>query len=162
MLTRSVFAAVAAIAVACTTGSQTATFPEADTKAIRDASAGFQTAVRDTAWDTWANYYTSDAMFGPPNGPAVSGHDALVQFARTFPPTSGFTLRQVDVDGRGDLAYVYGKYSWTLMLPQGQVPDSGKYIEVWRKQSDGSWKITRDVFNSDVPLPPTPPAPTKR
>jgi ketosteroid isomerase-like protein len=84
-------------------------------------------------------------------------------WAGTVPPNRDFTLRQIDVDGRGDLAYVYGKYSWVLMIPgQPPVPDSGKYIEVWRKQADGNWKITRDVFNSDVPLPAPPPAPTKK
>jgi ketosteroid isomerase-like protein len=61
------------------------------------------------------------------------------------------------------LAYVYGKYSWVLMIPgQPQAPDSGKYIEVWRKQANGNWKIIRDVFNSDVPLPTPSPVPAKK
>lgn len=27
----------------------------------------------------------------------------------------------------------------------------GKYLTVFRKQADGSWKIFRDCFNLDVP-----------
>ena len=29
------------------------------------------------------------------------------------------------------------------------IGDSGKYVEIWRKQSDGSWKIFRDTWTSD-------------
>ena len=150
-------------AAGCAAPPAPAGLAEADLTAIRAASADFQKAVRDTAWDSWANFYTDDATFGPPNGPALSGHDALVAFGRTFPPTRDFTLRPVDVDGRGDLAYIYGKYSWVIMVPgQPELPDSGKYIEVWRKQGDGTWKILRDVFNSDVPLATPAPTPVKK
>ena len=162
--TTAVLALVSATAIACTQSTpSSAGLSESDRAAIRTASEEFQRAVRDTAWNTWANFYTSDAQLGPPNGPAVSGHAALVAWAATVPPNRDFTLRQVDVDGRGDLAYVYGKYSWVLKVPgQPEAPDSGKYIEVWQKQADGSWKIIRDVFNSDVPLPPPPVPATKK
>lgn len=154
-ITVAVLACISATAIACKQSTPSAGLAESDRTAIRTASADFQKAVRDTAWSTWANFYTSDAQLGPPNGPAVSGRDALIVWAGTVPPNRDFTLRPIDVDGRGDLAYVYGKYSWVLMVPgQPEVPDSGKYIEVWRKQADGNWKIIRDVFNSDVPLPP--------
>jgi hypothetical protein len=28
--------------------------------------------------------------------------------------------------------------------------DKGKYVTIWRIQSDGSWKVTEGVFNSDL------------
>jgi ketosteroid isomerase-like protein len=31
--------------------------------------------------------------------------------------------------------------------------DRGKYIEVWRRQTDGSWLIADDIFNSSEPAP---------
>ena len=34
--------------------------------------------------------------------------------------------------------------------------DRGKYLTVWRKQADGTWKSIADMFNSDVPMPPPP------
>ena len=158
-----VFVILSVAAAACAAPSPPAGLAEADITAIRTASADFQKAVRDTAWEAWANFYTADATFGPPNSPPLTGHDALVAFGRTFPPTRDFTLRHVDIDGRGDLAYVYGKYSWVIIVPgQPELPDSGKYIEVWRKQSDGNWKILRDVFNSDVPLAMPAPAAVKK
>ena len=32
--------------------------------------------------------------------------------------------------------------------------DRGKYLEVWKKQADGKWKVVADMFNSDLPLAP--------
>jgi hypothetical protein len=26
-----------------------------------------------------------------------------------------------------------------------------KYVTAWKKQSDGTWKVTADIFNSDLP-----------
>ena len=31
--------------------------------------------------------------------------------------------------------------------------DTGKYVEIWRKQPDGKWLIAVDISNSDLPLP---------
>jgi ketosteroid isomerase-like protein len=32
------------------------------------------------------------------------------------------------------------------------VNDRGKYLEVWKKQADGTWKCVMDMWNSDLPL----------
>src|SRR5262252_9971039 len=100
----AVLALVSATTIACTQPASSGGLAESDLAAIRTAAAGFQKAVRDTAWRTWADFYTSDAQFGPPNSLAISGHDALIAWAGTVPPSRDFTLRQVDVEGRGDLA----------------------------------------------------------
>lgn len=108
-------------------------------------------------------YYAEDAVFMAPNAPAATGHAAIEAMLRTFPPISNFTLQSDDVDGVGDLAYCRGRYSMTMTPPGGAaMADSGKFLEIYRKQADGSWKVTRDMFNSDVPLPvpvPAKPAP---
>jgi ketosteroid isomerase-like protein len=46
------------------------------------------------------------------------------------------------------------------MLPgaSAAVADTGKFIEVWLKQADGTWRLAWDIWNSDIPLPPPPPA----
>jgi ketosteroid isomerase-like protein len=32
--------------------------------------------------------------------------------------------------------------------------DKGKYVTVFKKQADGSWKVVADIFNSDGPAAP--------
>lgn len=68
---------------------------------------------------------------------------------------SAFSLTPIEIDGRGDLAYERGTYALTIAASgtTPAMPDHGKYLTVRRKQADGSWLITADIFNSDVPLP---------
>ena len=57
-----------------------------------------------------------------------------------------------DVDVAGDLVVETGRYEMTFQ-PKGakEMKDKGKYVVVWKRQSDGSLKIYRDVGNSDLP-----------
>jgi ketosteroid isomerase-like protein len=128
---------------------------EADVAVIRAATASFVAngaARRDSAN---AAEYTENAVFMPPNQPAVEGRAAIRAWLAGFPPMSAFSLTVLDIDGRGDLAYERGTYALT-MAASGKTPamsDHGKYLAVRRRQADGSWLMSADMFNSDVPLP---------
>ena len=50
-----------------------------------------------------------------------------------------------------DLAYALGFY--TIDNPP---IDKGTFVDVWKKQADGSWKAIVDTFNSDMPAPRLP------
>ena len=50
----------------------------------------------------------------------------------------------------GDMATSIGRWYLSLPTPEGTVRDEGSYLEVWQKVA-GEWKITADIFNSDVP-----------
>ena len=77
---------------------------------------------------------------------------AIQKWMASFPPMSDFKLDIVEMDGRGDLAYIRGNYSLKMTPPgAASTADRGKFIEIWRKQPDGSWKIKCDIFNSDLP-----------
>ena len=43
----------------------------------------------------------------------------------------------------------------TMTDPKAKKPvtDKGKYVTVYKKQADGSWKAVADIMNSDMPLP---------
>lgn len=153
---RSVLAGTLALAcaIACQPAAPAA-LTDADRAAIDSSSREFARFVlaADFAGMT-KMYYTDDAMVLPPNAPAVSGHAAIEAFFKTFPPITTFELRDQEVAGAGDLAYKTGRYAMTMAIPGGPtVADSGKYLEVLRKQSDGSWKTLRDMFSSDIPVP---------
>lgn len=60
---------------------------------------------------------------------------------------------QIEVDD--NLAYAMGTYTID-MKPKGDAPPAlvdGKFLTVFRRQSDGSWKIWRDCFNNNAPPP---------
>jgi ketosteroid isomerase-like protein len=53
----------------------------------------------------------------------------------------------------GDLGLLRGTYTLS-MVPKvgGETTEfDGKYLTVFERQADGSWKIARDIFNSNVP-----------
>lgn len=128
---------------------------EADRAAIQQNRDAFAKGINTKDFATPASMYADDGAVLPPNGIAVQGRQAIQKWLGEFPPISDFKLEPVDVDGRGDIAYARGNYSMTLS-PPGVAPirDHGKWVEVWRKQADGSWKMRWDIFNSDVPAGP--------
>lgn len=152
-----------ALAAACQPATP-AGLTDADKAAIDSTSRVF---VRHALANDFAaltrDYYTDDAIVLPPNMPAVTGHPAIEAMFKAFPPITAFELQTEEVEGSADLAYVRGRYTMTMSPPGAPaIADSGKYLEIWRKQSDGAWKSVRDMFSSNIPLPPPPPAaPTK-
>jgi ketosteroid isomerase-like protein len=140
--------------LAATTGlSQTAGLSDKDVAAIRAQTAEFVKGIKAADFASVAALYAETATFMPPNQPLVSGRAAIETWLKGFPPLQDFLLQIVEVDGRGDIAFCRGTYSMTIAPPGAPAPmkDAGKYIEVRRRQKDGSWKIAADIFNSDLP-----------
>jgi ketosteroid isomerase-like protein len=131
-----------------------ASLSAADRAGISANSAAWLQAVRAADWNAVAATYAADAMLLPPNEPAISGREAIRQWFAAFPPLVSFDLEDLEVGGCCDVAYVRGTYDLALSLPgAGTVRERGKYIEIRRKQADGSWLKLRDMFSSDQPLP---------
>jgi ketosteroid isomerase-like protein len=90
----------------------------------------------------------------PPGEPAVVGKERIrarngVGLDR-FKFDMGITNEEVRV--AGNWAFIRGTYKATLKPKQGGAPVliDGKYMSILAKQPDGSWKIHRDIFNSNV------------
>lgn len=151
--------AVAALllAMGCTP-SGPAALNEADKTALRAIDQRFAEAVLAKNWAGAAAVYTTEASLMQPNGPTVTGRAMIQAWLEAFPPISTFTIEPQEIDGLGDLAYGRGTYTMSYTLPGAAAPteDRGKYLLIERKQADGSWLITNEIFNSDLPLPPSP------
>lgn len=51
----------------------------------------------------------------------------------------------IEVSGSGDLAYTYGKYTYSSIDSTGKaVYSDGIFHTVWKKQPDGSWRYVWD------------------
>jgi ketosteroid isomerase-like protein len=89
----------------------------------------------------------------PPHHPAVHGRAALEVWMASFLRVLRMTLNVEDIDGRAVIAYVRGSYTLTLH-PEGApnpIDHVGKYLEIHKRQPDGSWLLAVDIFNSDNP-----------
>ncbi len=130
----------------------------ADETALKNLDAEWSKAAGTKDVDKTVSYYAADAIVLPENGPAVSSKDAIRNVWKgmlTAPGFSGgWTGTKVEVARSGDIGYVTGTYSMTMNDASGKpATDKGKFVEVWKKQSDGSWKCAVDIWNSDLPLP---------
>jgi len=138
-------------------------------KTIDAADSAFSVAFKNADAAAAAAFYEQDAMSMPPNAEPLSGRSAIEKgFADTFKgmgKITDFVGQAKDVDIYGDHAVEVGTYSLTFQPPGAKEPakDHGGYINYWRKQSDGSWKIHRDAIVSATPLPmPAPPPGAKK
>jgi hypothetical protein len=53
-----------------------------------------------------------------------------------------------DISAAGDLAYSYGNYKFDR---GAGTPERGHYLQIWRTDKEGTWRITLDY---QTPLPP--------
>jgi ketosteroid isomerase-like protein len=121
--------------------------------AIRQLDAAFmRTANAKNTAALVKAFYARDAVLMPPNRAAANGH-AEVQKVFQGLIDAGFTgikLETSTIESAGDLAYGRGRYELSMEPPSGApVQDVGKYIVVYRRQANGSWRAIADIFNSD-------------
>lgn len=94
-------------------------------------------------------WYSPDANLYPPGMSAISGTDGIRDFFAKVMSAPGASLAMTPVKATvgagGDIGYTTGTYKATM----NGVEETGKYLTVWKKQSDGSWKIAEDIFNGD-------------
>jgi ketosteroid isomerase-like protein len=138
-----------------------------DTQAGPDTRAAVETALKelDAQWskvaaakdlDKTVSYYADDAIVLPPNAPAATTKEAIRGIWKELITSPGYAggwkATKVEVARSGDIAYVSGTYEFTMSDASGKpIKDRGKYVEVWKKQADGTWKTVADIWNSDLP-----------
>jgi ketosteroid isomerase-like protein len=148
-------AALFALLPACQT-SPPAAISEADKAAMRSLDESFTGMVLAGDFKTIVErFYTEDAHFMAPNAPDAAGRAQIEAALRALPPLTAFALHSEEMAGAGDLAYSRGRYTMTLSPPgAAAIHDQGKFLVVYRRQADGSWKVSHDIFNSDLPPKP--------
>lgn len=106
-------------------------------------------------------FYADDAVLLPPNGPIAKDAKSIREvWAPMVAPnaTISWKVAKTEASKSGDIGYAYGSYQLSIQDPKAPVNDTGKFLEIWKKQADGKWKCIVDTFNSDLPLPAPPPA----
>ena len=146
------------LAITSITHGQTSTTSADLEKALRDLDAQWSAAAAAKNVDKTASYYSADAVVLPPNGPIATTTDAIRKIWNdllTSPGTAiSWKTTKVEVSKSGDMAFLTGTYDLSTNDPAGKpVKDRGKYLEVWEKQADGSWKCAADMWNSDLETP---------
>ncbi len=150
----SVALALALASTACQQGARP--LSDEDTTAIREALVQHTQGVLAGDLDVVAAGYTEDAIQMPPNAPIVQGRDNIRVWFEGFPAVTRYDIDVQAIEGSGDMAYVRGAYVLTTAAGADSeaMTDRGKNIAIFKRQSDGSWRVSVGIWNSDEPLPP--------
>lgn len=128
-----------------------------DVARIRSADSAFMAAANAGDADGVAAVYAEEGSLLAPNLPPQKGRAAIKAFWGGFLDayTVRFEVASDTIEGRGDLAYNQGHYRFTA-VPKAKgapgVADEGKFVEILKKQPDGSWKYVVDMYSSNLAL----------
>jgi uncharacterized protein (TIGR02246 family) len=124
----------------------------ADAKALAKLDDDWSKAAGTRDAKKVAAFYTEDAVVYPPNEPMAAGRAAAEKvWARYFAePTYEVSWQTTAAGITGDLGFTAGTYEDSYQGADGKsVASKGKYLCVWKKQADGSWKAVHDMWNAD-------------
>jgi len=126
----------------------------ADEAAIRAASSAWSQASTAKDLDKSISFYADDALQFPNKAPAAKGKENIrknwASLLAAPGPGLSFQTATVEITRSGELAYETGTYDFVTTDKKGKSTDEkGKYVVVWKKQTDGSWKAAVDIDNPD-------------
>ena len=107
--------------------------------------------------DRIAAHYTDDAKVMFPNAPVTTGKDAIGKAMKDVLADPNWSLAlqpvQVEVSRSGDLGYLRGTYVLTATDPASKkvATEKGRFVAIFRKGADGSWKAVQEISNAEAP-----------
>jgi uncharacterized protein (TIGR02246 family) len=100
--------------------------------------------------DAAAEARADDSKQLAPGAPPAVGRDAIRESIRAFQRMSPqLELQSVDVLVEGNVAIETGTWSVKLQTTDGPLEDGGPAVRVWRRGTDGVWRLYRDIWNSE-------------
>ncbi|MGH9702005.1 MAG: YybH family protein [Candidatus Acidiferrales bacterium] len=126
------------------------------TDALLKADSDFASATAEKGLEGFGSFLADDAATLRPNQPVISGKDSVVaawvQLLNNHTLSITWKPMTASISASGDLGFTVGSYEITKTDDKGkQVVATGKYVTIWRKQPDGSWKVVFDTGVTDTP-----------
>jgi ketosteroid isomerase-like protein len=125
--------------------------------AVRKADTDWAAAARTASVETWLAFYADDALILLPNDQLASDKELVrhsVNRLLALPRLSiAWSPIKVKVASSGEQALLIEAYDLRFGDSRGApVSDRGRRLEIWRKQADGIWRCTVDIWNLDEPI----------
>jgi uncharacterized protein (TIGR02246 family) len=133
---------------------------DADVQAIKDTEVAWAKASAAKDADKFASFYADDAALLLEGMPPISGKDTIGKTVKGMMGDPNFALdfqgTRWDVAKSGDLGFAQGSYTMTMSGAKSKKAstEKGKYLTVFKKQTDGTWKAVEDMVSSDGPAAP--------
>lgn len=119
-------------------------------KSIEEVNATYSKAIQEGNLAGVIAGYTDDATMVPPDGELIKGKQAIEEYYRMLfqMGMKEVVLTTIEVEGSGGTVYEIGK-TRVRIQPEGQeaIQDSSKYLVIWKRQGDGTWKVHVDIWS---------------
>ena len=141
------FALVVASSVAYAAGE------DRNAKALMAVDSDWSKAAVARNVDAVASFYAEDGVVYPPNEPIADGRAAARKLWATYfaDPTFQISWKTTSAGVANRTGWTVGTYQDSYKGPDGRtIMENGKYVTVWRKGADGTWKAIHDIWNSDT------------
>lgn len=155
MLVRQLYSSfllsIAVITVSCKEKETAST--EKDKAAITAVSAARAKAFNKGDAGGIAVHFTDDAKLMAPGKPAATGKAAVQQYYQSIFDEYATRLEShyEEVEVSGNMAYGRG-FAKVILFPKkggDSLVSTAKYLNILRKQSNGIWKTTHDIWNGN-------------
>ena len=123
--------------------------PSKGSEVLVQLETDFARAVASQGRAAFVTYFAEDGVELENGGGVTTREDMKKQ--DPWPEGTSLTRTPVHADmaTSGDLGYTYGNYVFKSKDKDGKIVASyGKYVSIWKKQKDGSWKVVVDMGNS--------------
>lgn len=110
--------------------------------------------------DGFIQPYAQEVWVFPPNAQPFQGPAAAHEyFTRDYMEggTRNLRLTTTGLDRDGSLAYETGTYTADYPTPGGRGAmsrDHGKYVQIWKRDPSGAWRVHLATWSSNLPPPP--------
>lgn len=106
--------------------------------------------------EAFISFIMEDAVWLPPNSVRVDGregvHGLILPFTEAKDFSEDWQVVNIEVASDGRMAYVIGTYEFSLKDAGGNiVSETGNFLDILKKQADGSWKCAVATWSSDQP-----------
>ena len=128
-----------------------------DVAAIKQATVEWAAAFARGDVAGAAAFMTPAARLVPPSEPVVSGAAAIQAWAGSALSAMPFESVASTIDSvrvAGDWAVSRGSWSITMLAEGTTVSDTSRYVVIWERQADGSWKAAYDIWDFGHPAGP--------
>ncbi len=123
--------------------------------AIRDTDARFAEAFNRGDLAAVVALHTADALILGPDSPAERGGQAVEEGYKEMLAAGWKNIEfgSVQIGSGGDLGYHVGTFAVDVPTESGSDKRvTGKFLDIYKPDEAGSWKIHVTMFNFDAPL----------
>ena len=128
---------------------------QAEIAAVEAIWPQYCAALIDGDIERWASLWIDDGVQMPPDIPAVLGTQNIRAGMQQLLDLYAWDISINPDETRvtGNWAFSRGNYSWawTPKAEGEKMAGTGKFLTIFQKLDDGSWKIARDCFNGNGP-----------